>query len=68
MQTQISDEKRRGVMYALRWLFAMLLQEAKCNSFGSLKNGKWVVVKILVPFRIPIIIRHLIFRVPKKEP
>ena len=26
----------------------------------------WVVVKIKVPFRIPIKIRHLIFRVPKK--
>ena len=26
----------------------------------------WVVVKIMVPFWIPIIIRHLIFRVPKK--
>ena len=24
----------------------------------------WVVVKIMVPFWIPIIIRHLIFRVP----
>ena len=28
----------------------------------------WVVVKIMVPFWIPIIIRHLIFRVPKKGP
>ena len=27
-----------------------------------------VVVKIMVPFRVPIIIRHLIFRVPKKGP
>ena len=26
----------------------------------------WVVVEIMVPFRIPIIIRHLIFRVPKE--
>ena len=26
----------------------------------------WVVVKIMVPFWIPIIIRHLIFGVPKK--
>ena len=26
----------------------------------------WVVVKIMAPFWIPIIIRHLIFRVPKK--
>ena len=28
--------------------------------------GIWVVVKIMVPFWIPIIIRPLIFRVPKK--
>ena len=28
----------------------------------------WVVVKIMVPFWAPIIIRHLIFRVPKKGP
>ena len=28
----------------------------------------WVVVKIMVPFWILIIIRHLIFRVPKKRP
>ena len=27
----------------------------------------WVVVKITVPFWIPIIIRHLIFRVPKRD-
>ena len=26
----------------------------------------WVVVKSMVPFWIPIIIRHLIFRVPNK--
>ena len=26
----------------------------------------WVVVKIRVPFGVPIIIRHLIFRVPQK--
>ena len=28
----------------------------------------WVVVKIMVHFWVPIIIRHLIFRVPKKGP
>ena len=27
-----------------------------------------VVVKIMVPFWVPIIIRHLLFRVPKKGP
>ena len=34
------------------------------NNNGSL----WVVVKIMIPFGIPIIIRHLIFRVPEKGP
>ena len=28
----------------------------------------WVVVKIMAPFWVPIIIRHLLFRVPKKGP
>ena len=28
----------------------------------------WVVVKTMVPFWVPILIRHLIFRVPKKRP
>ena len=28
----------------------------------------WVVVKIMVPFWVPVIVRHLIFRVPKKRP
>ena len=27
-----------------------------------------LVVKIMVPFWVPIIVRHLVFRVPKKEP
>ena len=27
----------------------------------------WVVVTIMVPFGVPIIIRHLIFRVPKSD-
>ena len=43
-----------------------LLDEDVENVAGRLRT--WVVVKIVVPFWIPIIIRHLIFRVPKKEP
>ena len=34
-------------------------------NFASVKAARWVVVK---PFWVPIIIRHLIFRVPKKGP
>ena len=36
-------------------------------SLNSLKGVIWVVVKIMVPFGIPIIVRHLIFRVSKKR-
>ena len=31
-------------------------------------NAMWVVVNIRVPFRVLTIIRHLIFRVPKRDP
>ena len=30
-------------------------------------RGIWVVVKIMVPFWVPMILPHLIFRVPKKR-
>ena len=33
---------------------------------ASLGSSNWVVVKVMVPFWVPIIIRHLLFRVPKK--
>ena len=36
------------------------------SNLSPLSN--WVVVKIMVPFWVPIIVRHLIFRVPKKGP
>ena len=29
---------------------------------------RWVVVKIRVPFWVPIMVRHLLFRVQKKGP
>ena len=39
------------------------------NGFWRLLLGIiWVVVKIMVPFWVPIILRHLLFRVPKKRP
>ena len=34
---------------------------------NPLEHGR-VVIKIVVAFWIPIIVRHLIFRVPKKGP
>ena len=37
------------------------------NRFRVVKHI-WVVVQIMVPFGVPITIRHPIFRVPKKGP
>ena len=33
---------------------------------GLGEGHTWVVVKMMVPFWIPIIMRHLIFRAPKR--
>ena len=38
------------------------------NGLSEGSGSIWVVVKIMVPFWVPIIIRHLIFRVPRKGP
>ena len=50
----------------------MEVSETQGLVFGGFDFGKgeaiWVVVKIMVPFWVPIIIRPLIFRVPKKGP
>ena len=35
---------------------------------GGVCDLTWVVVKIMVPFWVLNIIRHLVFRVPKKGP
>ena len=43
------------------------IQDLELEVWG-LRFGIWVVVKIMVHFWIPIIIRHLIFRVPQKGP
>ena len=43
-----------------------LSQKGQGDSGSTFVN--WVVVKIMVPFWVPIIIRHLIFRVPKTGP
>ena len=42
----------------------------KTYSYGTIYpyGTVWVVVKIGVPFGVPIIIRHLLFRVPKRDP
>ena len=38
------------------------------KGWGSIILFMWVVVKVMVPFWIPIIVQHLMFRVPKKGP
>ena len=35
------------------------------NPSGLLHYAMWVVVKIMVPFWVPVFLRHLLFRVPK---
>ena len=41
-------------------------QEASDPEAEGAPGSMWVVVKIMVPFWVPTIIRHLLFRVPKK--
>ena len=45
---------------------AMELYRGTYGCIGLYKSI-WVVVRIMVPFWIPIIIRHLIFRDPKRD-
>ena len=40
-------------------------QKEKLRGLGG--NDMWDVVKIMVPFWVPIILRHLKFRVPKRD-
>ena len=47
---------------------AMSLIPGNVWGVHGFKNPTWVDVKIMVLFGVPIIIRHLIFRVPKKGP
>ena len=54
---------RRGG--AILQMNSLVAAAGKGNSSYSIT---WVVVKIMVPFWVPIIIRHLIFRVPKIGP
>ena len=49
--------------YVCVWLYAPTLVR-----IGLLAYYTWVVVQIMVPFWVLIMIRHLIFRVPKKGP
>ena len=44
----------------------VVINAPKRVQLDNLEKHNWVVIKIMVPFWIPIIIRHLIFRVPKK--
>ena len=58
------------ILRALRssWIRVVTLKKALKNpcAIDCEFACAWVVVKIMVPFWVPIIIRHLLFRVPKK--
>ena len=49
----------------LRFLVQGFLQFAQTELINR-RSFIWVVVKIMVPFWVPIVIRHLIFRVPQQ--
>ena len=53
----------RGGMWSSSSLFIVSDSDASSPCFCT-----WVVVKIMVPCWVPIIIRQLLFRVPKKVP
>ena len=46
------------------WLKQLQQRLGRLSTARAIKLYIWVVVKIMVPFWIPILIRHLIFRVP----
>ena len=65
---------RRGFCRALAGLLQDFMgRSARPVQGGSrliraeLKGFTWVVVKTMVPFWVPSIIRHLLFRVPKRD-
>ena len=49
-----------------------LYNQVHCRSEAKVlrtcRECTWVVVRIMVPFSVPILIWHLLFRVPKKGP
>ena len=57
-----------GCGFALLCLEAAKLWLAEAILMQNVGGGMWVVVKILVPFWVLSIIRHLVFRGPKKGP
>ena len=56
--------------WAFFTVFGSTPKPLACSSYTTLwiplEFEIWVVVKIMVPFWVPIIIRHLLFRVPKR--
>ena len=58
-----------GVPRTLSAILALAMEDSQqmlCIPSGD--SDIWVVVEIMVPFWIRIIIRHLICRVPKRNP
>ena len=57
-----------AVIKAFGHLRTSTARHACTNAVTQLHTCTWVVVKTMVPFWVPIIIRPLLFRVPKKGP
>ena len=53
---------RLPIRISVRWRYVETRKRECVNAYT------WVVVKIMVPFWVPNIVRHLIFGVPKKGP
>ena len=64
----LSPAKIHSRIPSVYWTFSLLTRGRRLHLFRELWFKMNVVVKIMVPFWVPIIIRHLIFRVPKKGP
>ena len=55
-------------MYHMSKLYNKEFARQKLSDNPYMYIYTWVVVKIMVPFWVLIIIRHLLFRVPEKGP
>ena len=66
----------RILLYRVLYQGAPIFGNSLMANFGTADLGfidpvallTRVVVKIMVPFGVPLILRHLLFRVPKKGP
>ena len=72
LMTKANDARTPALPWGCQgWIeasgFRLVLGTASVSNFIGC-SYKWVVVKIMIPFGVPNIVRHLLFRVPKKGP